>query len=191
MPVENGTRPGPQVAFPSIDGAPPPIVIPVPPPSFVPVPARDYLGFHPKAGQMAQVSAVVQELRKSPTYESTFGASAPPAQELSRHLANALAWTALRKQAESLVEFLRSYEVVSWKQAQTGLRQLDAVYQLLAKTQPARLAVFPEIGKMLEVTKQVGQRAHASRLRNAKAKAATAGEPSNEAPTEPRVDSTR
>jgi hypothetical protein len=144
----------------------------------VPVHFKDYLGFHPKAGQLALTPAVVQELGGSPTYDATFGVGAPPAQDLAQQLSNARAWTTLRRQAESLVEFLRSYEVVSWKRAQTQLRQLDAIYQLLAKTQPGRLAAFPEIGKMLEVTKQVGQRAHASRLRNAKAKAAAPPEPS-------------
>jgi len=152
--------------------APPDYTIPAPPTGFVPVNLDNYRGAHPKAAQITALQDAVNELATSTSYAMTFGAAVPPAEQLAGDLDAAGRWTALRVSLEALLVYAKSNEAVTWKTGLTGLDQLNQVFKVVAKQNPALLAVFPATQRLLDVSKVISQKAVASRAKSAKGKAA-------------------
>jgi hypothetical protein len=152
---------------------PPTVNLPAWPPGFVPVHLLDYRGSHPKAGQVTATPGAVQELDTSTSYQATFGPAAPPAAQLASELTIASEWTALRIKVETFLTYVKSFEAITWKTALTDLDRLDGIFQVILAQNPALVAGFPEIAKLLDVQKAIGQRGAATRVRKAKANAKT------------------
>ena len=152
---------------------PPTVILPGIPPGFVPVHLGDYRGTHPRAGQVTATPGAIQELEASTSYQATFGPAAPPAAQLAGELTIASEWTALRIKIEAFLVYVKSFEAITWKTALADLDRLDAIFQVILAQNPALVAGFPELAKLLDVQKTIGQRSAASRVRNKKAKART------------------
>jgi hypothetical protein len=109
----------------------------------------------------------------------TFGPLVPETSHLATDLTNASGWTTLRQALETYLTYVKSLEAISWKQAKSDLESLDAVFQGVAAHNPALLDEYPALARLLDVQKQIAQRAVATRVATAKAKvaqaAATAG----------------
>ncbi len=154
--------------------APPVVNIPLTPSGFVPVDLNDYRGSHPKAGQLTVVPFVITELANSTSYEATFGPAAPPSSKLVSELTIPSQWTAMRVAVEEFLVYTKSLEAITWKSALADLDTVNALFQIIQKQNASLTAAFPELAKMLDVTKVIAQRSRASRVRNAKSKAKAA-----------------
>jgi len=151
----------------------------------------DYRGAHPKAGQIAAVPSATAELNaNAASYTETFGPAVPSAGQLAGKLTNASQWTAMRVAIEVFMLYVKSNEAVAWKSALTDLEELNAIFQVIAKQNPVLIDGFPELEKLLDVDKVVGQRAAATRAREAKTKAAGAGTPATATAVTPIVTGT-
>lgn len=155
--------------------APPNIVIPAPAAGFTPVNLLSYRGFRARAEQVNAATGAIQELQTNPAvYASTFGPNVPSAATFATDLTNAMGWSALRTSAEALLEYIKTYEAVTWKTALLDIQRVDLVFTMLAKQNAPGLENLPELVRLLSVPKVDAQKAAATRARNAKAKATAA-----------------
>jgi hypothetical protein len=170
--------------------APPDFTMPVPPAGFVPVNFGDFRGSHPKAVQIAATPAAIVELKTATSYTTVFGAGAPDASNLANELVTASGWTTLREAIQAYLLYVRSFEVITWKQALTDLAKLDAVFKGVAANDPSLLAAFPATEKLLKALDVISARSAATRAANAKAEVAqtTAATPATGATSAPAVN---
>ena len=166
--------------------APPTVILPAVSAEFTPVNPRDYLGAHPKKGQLTALSGAIAELEsKSSDYATALGPLVPPAPKLAVELTNAAQWTALRKRLQAFLIYVKSSEAICWKTALADLEKLNVIFQLLQKQNLALATEFPELTKLLDAPKVVAARATATRARNSKEKAKAAITPDTGATAAP------
>jgi hypothetical protein len=158
----------------ALSTTPPDLTIPAPPAGFVPVNFQNYRGFYPRAGEFTAIPDVVLELAGATSYASTFGGAVPAAATVAGDLDTASRWTALRVALEAYLVYVRSVEVITWKTATLDIDKLRASFKVVAAQNPGLIAAFPATERLLDVQKVIGQRAAASRARDAKAKLAAA-----------------
>ena len=163
--------------------APPNILIPAPPIGFVPVDLGNFRACHPKAGQIAAAPGAVAELANSAGYATAFGAAVPPAPQVAEDLTHASSWTTMRVATEALLAYVKSFEVLTWNVALADIEALGASARLIQAQNPAALAAFPTLAKLLDVQKVIAKKGAATRARTTKAKAsAPAATPATIAP---------
>jgi len=152
--------------------AAPEVPLPALPSGFVPVIFKQYLGAHPKSGQITAVPGAIAELESSTSYVQAFGGGVPPASRLAGDLSIAASWTTLRMSLEAFLVYAKSNEVIAWKEAFTELDELNAVFQVVAKQNPQLVAGFPATKRLLGVTKAISEAGAATKARKAKASTA-------------------
>jgi hypothetical protein len=152
--------------------AAPSFTVPAPPPGFVPVKLLDYRGQHLQAAQLVALPDAILELQGLEDYAQTFGSAVAPAAQIVSELQVASAWTTTRVALEALLVYAKSNEAVTWKSCSGDLEQLAVVFEAVAKQSPALVAGCPALVRVFAARKVVGQRAAATRKRNAKAEAA-------------------
>jgi len=153
--------------------APPDITIPAPPAGFVPVDFGNYRGSRPKAAQITALPDVILELQASEaSYGAVFGSAVPSATDLADTLAVASRWTALRVALQAFLLYARSLEAITWKYGFSEIDKVDAVFQAIATQNPAALAGFPALARLLDVPKAIAVKAAATRVKQVKAKKA-------------------
>jgi len=168
---------------------PPGVIIPSVSPEFTPVNPLDYMGAHPKRGQLSALSGAIAELDSNgPAYAAALGPLAPSAPKLVVELTNAGQWTALRKRVDAFSIYVRSNEAICWKTALGDLEQLNVMFRLLQKQNLSLATEFPELTKLLDVPKMVAARASATKARKSKAKQKAATPPTPAATSAPAAN---
>jgi hypothetical protein len=170
----SGSNPSVTSAGGILPTVPPDIDIPSVPSGFVPVSLKMYRGSFPRVGEIAALPGAIIELTNNTSYETVFGPAAPEASQLVSDFTYASQWTALRVAIEAYLEYVRSNEAITWRSSLIGLEKLNAIFQVVATQNPVLIAGFPELHKLLDVRKVIARSGAASRVRNAKAKAAEA-----------------
>jgi len=150
--------------------APPSFAIPATPP--VPPNLAPARGVLPWAAQIAAVPAVLLELKGNTSFEATFVPLVPSASTFATDLANAAGWTAYRQALVAYLLYVKSQEVIMWRQAKSDMEALGVFFQGVAAHNPRLLDELPALARLLDVTKQGGQRGAATRAATAKANAA-------------------
>ena len=89
----------------------------------------------------------------------------------------------MRVATEALLAYVKSFEVLTWKVALADIEALGASARLIQAQNPAALAAFPTLAKLLDVQKVIAKKGAATRARTTKAKAsAPAATPATIAP---------
>jgi hypothetical protein len=149
---------------PSVN-TPPEVTLPPIPDGFVCVPAADLRGYRPMRAEMASVSGAVTELQALAAYDGLLGIAAPAPDQLAARLDAAAAWNTILNEVVAWATYARSQQGVAWKEALQMMEKMKGPFQLAAEANPALLAEFPSLARLLGAASLAGKRAAATRAR--------------------------
>ena len=153
---------------------PPNVNVPTVPAGFVPSNTKDYRGFRPKSSELAVVPDVVVELGGFSNYQTVFGLTAPPVEDIAQALDASSQWTAVLADSTDWDEHVKSQEGMAWKDTLTLVDRLKAPFALASAHDPTLLSRYPALARLLGAAKVIAKRGAATKKRNATLKARTA-----------------
>lgn len=128
------------------------------------------------ASEIAAVPDALAELQGLTDYDTVFGITAPPRDQLVQRLATAVQWTPVLSQSSGWLRYVKSQEGLAWKDALELTEKLKVPFQLASTANPGLLSQFPSLARLLGASKVVSKRAVATRTKNKKTAATAAAD---------------
>jgi hypothetical protein len=152
--------------------APPPDShIPAVPPGFVPTLGSDFKGVPPRAGHMAALPDVIEELLRFDDFAEVFGKTAPPYELTLEIVRVAYAWSRQRAEMRAWDLYCRTQEGLAWRELRGVMSRLAPAYHLAVATDSTLASRFPGFERLLTASRLIGQKGAETRRANARLKA--------------------
>jgi hypothetical protein len=161
-------------ASPSVVVDPSTITAPIVPAGFSPTPLKRFRGVYPNAYELQAGQGAADDLDRFADYPEVLGSTAVPAGTVSSSLRRALAWHTLRMAAEQWVTWVKAEDALAWQEADANIDEVRTLFTFASSKNPALAKQYPSLTQFLEGTKLVAKQAQATRVRNAKTRAADA-----------------